>query len=236
MKGFFSEVLVIVMSIVAAIVFLTAVGPIVQEGKKLQTVNDARQILKNVDSVINQLAVEAAGAKRTVNIDLPDGIFILSGKDDSIKIRIENTNLLKTGTSVTQENIVYRGGGGVDAYESSSNGQTNLILENDAVLFAVKKIGTSSSPAFINTTSFIANITNKIQKTSITPRTGIFIDDDELSSYGTGYTELPSIQNSQSGAIILHMNSTANITYDAVFTLSSASDYIDLQVKNMVKR
>ncbi len=237
MKGFISEILVIAISIATAIIIINAAYPIVEEGKKSQSVNDARQILKTVDAVMNQMAFESTGAKRVINIDLPDGVFVLSGKDDRIKIRLENTNLLRPSTLVEEENIVYQGGGALDSYESDILGdnQTDLVLENSAVLLAIKKLGNSTNHVFINTSSLITQIRNKVQNVNITsPRSGIFINDDVMSSYGAGYTELPREQNARTGVIILHMSlATNNMTYDALFTLSASSDFIELEIKNI---
>ncbi len=235
MKGLLSAAVVVVVVLVSTLIVFSAVNPVIEEGQKVQSLNDAKQILKTIDAVVNQLSFESTGAKRSIDISMPDGRFIFSGRDDSLRIRLEDISLLKPGTSVEEENIVLHGGGVLDAYETDvlNDGQIDFVLENSAIVFAVKKLGSPKVPVFINTSSIIVLVQNKLQHINITPRAGIFINDKANSSFGQGYTELPSSNNIQVGSVILHMNSTANITYDAVFSLSASNDFIELEVKNI---
>jgi len=237
MKGFVSEVVIIAITIASTIIVINAVNPIIEEGRTAQAISNAKQILKTVDAVVNQLVFEAPGAKRSVDIDLSDGRFVFSGRDDRIKVRLESSTL-KSGTRIQEENIVIQGGGTLDAYVTDvlGDGQEDFVLENPAVLLAVKKLGSSDSPVFVNTSSIITLIRNKRQDVNVTyPGSGIFVDDKISSSYGQGYTELSLSTNAQTGSILLHMNSTANITYDAIFTMSAAADFFELEVKNVKK-
>ena len=235
MKGLISEILMLVVVVSSTIIVINSAGPILEESKTSQAVNDARQILKTVNRVIDQLGFESAGAKRAISIDLREGRFIFSGKDDRIKIRLDNTGLLKPSTKVEDEEIIFQGGGALDIYEADilEDGQEDFVLENSAVLFAIKKLGNYTDPAFINTTEIITQIRNKIYDVNTTPRSGIFINDIEKSSYGYGYTEISLPINQQTGSIVMHMNSTANITYDAIFTLAASSDFLEVEVKHI---
>jgi hypothetical protein len=186
--------------------------------------------------VTNQLSVESTGAKRSVDINLPDNSkLIFSGAEDKVKIRLNEVSLLQSGGRVEDGNIIITGGGTLSAYEADIDGDsdTDLVLENPAVLFAVQKTGTADSYAFINTTNFISLIRNKRQGIDIVPRSGIFINEKDESSYGYGYTMLTQSQGAQSASILLHINSTANITYDAVFTLFAGMDFVELSVNNV---
>lgn len=238
MRGLISEILILIVTIASTVLVLNAAGPILEEGRTGQAVNDAKQILKTVDSVINQLAFESAGAKRSINIDLKEGRFIFSGRDDRIKIRIENTGLIKPSVRVEDEKIIFQSGSALDIYEADilNDGQTDLVLENSFVLFAIKKLGNSSEHVFINTSTLITQIRNKVQGIDIEPRSGIFINDDEKTSYGYGYTEMSLPINQQTGSVVLHMNSTKGIQYDAIFTLAASADFIELEVKHIQRK
>jgi hypothetical protein len=235
MKGLISQILILAITVASTIIIINTAGPILEQGKISQSVNDAKQILKTMDVVLNQLVFEANGAKRAININIPEGRLVFSGRSDKVKIALDKTGILKPGVSVQEENIVFQGGGTLDAYESDimNDGQQDLVLENSAVLFAVKKLGNQSEPAFVNTSNVITMIRNKRQDVNMTPNSGIFVNEKPKSSYGYGYTELAEQNNIQTGSILMHINSTANITYDAVFTLSSSSDFIDLEIRNV---
>ncbi len=235
MKGLVSEILILAVIVASTIIIINSAGPVLEESKKSQAVSDAKQILKTLDTVINQLSFEAPSAKRLINVDLRDGRFIFSGKDDKIKIRIDDSGLLKPSVRFEEENILFQGGGTLDVYEADilGDGQQDLVLENSAVLFAIKKLGNSTDTVFVNTSNIISQIRNKILDINITPRSGIFINDIDTTSYGYGYTELTLPINQQTGSIVVHMNSTSNITYQAIFTLSASTDFIELEVKQI---
>ena len=65
MKGFVSEVVIIAITIASTIIVINAVNPIIEEGRTAQAISNAKQILKTVDTVVNQLVFEAPGAKRS---------------------------------------------------------------------------------------------------------------------------------------------------------------------------
>ncbi|MBI3190228.1 hypothetical protein HYZ41_00840 [archaeon] len=239
-KGLVGAVIIFAIIVVVMIIILNNVSPIIDEGKKAQAITDAKQTLKTIDNVVNQLAIESTGAKRTIDIDLSSGRFIFSGKQGSMKIRLDDTNLLKPGTVIQDENIVMSGGGGMNSYEADilNDGQQDVVMENSLVLLAVKKLGTSANPVFINTSNIVTQIRNKRQNINMTPnsaKTGIFVNDISNSSFGTGYTELSSMNSIDRNSIVVHMASYANISYDAVFTMASGLDYIEMEVKNVKK-
>ena len=236
-KGLVGAIVVFAVVIVIAIVLFNTVSPLIEEGKQTQAVNDAKQTLKTIDNVLNQLAVESTGAKRTIDVDLQSGRFIFSGKQGSMRIKLDDVNILKPGTVVQDENIIMSGGGSLRSYEYDvlNDGQTDLVMENSLVQLAVKKLGTQSNPVFINTSSIVAQIQNKRQHINMTPTTGIFVNDISNSSFWIGYIELASMNNVERNSIVLHMNSTSGIRYDASFSMSSGLDYIELEIKNVKK-
>jgi uncharacterized ubiquitin-like protein YukD len=236
MKGFIDKIIIVAIILVSTVLIVNNISPLVQQGRDLQRIDDAKKILKIIDSVTNQLSVESTGAKRAININLPDNAkLIFSGAEDKIKIRIANTDIMKTGGRVQEENLVIQGGGTFNAYESDINndGTADLVLENAAVLFAIQKFGSEDSYTFINTTNFITLIRNRRQSIDMAPKSGIFINEKSDSSYGYGYTKLTATENVQSASILMHINSTANITYDAIFTLSAGMDFVEMEVHNV---
>lgn len=237
MKGIISEVIIIAIVLTTSVVVVMNTNSILDEAEVKNSVNDAKQVIKTVDSAVSQIMLESTGARRSIDLTLTKGKFIFSGSDDTIKIRLEDTGLLKPGTRIQEENIILQGGGTLSSYEGDilSDGQTDLVLENSAVLLAVKKLGNATEQATINTSSIVAQIRNKRQGINYNnPRTGLFINDVDNTSVGTGYTELQlQSPNLQQNSIILHLNSSANISYDAVFTMSAATDFIELSVRNI---
>jgi len=183
------------------------------------------------------LSVEAPGAKRTVRVISDFGTFDVAGKEDRFKFRLSSEQkIYEPGTIIREGNYIISSGTSMKAYESDidSDGSTDLVLENDAVIFAVRKVGNASSQVSINTTNIIPYIRNKRSGVAITPISGIFIADDVNSSSGTGFSELTRAgQTLQDSSIRVLVNSTAATQYEALFTLRSAQDFVELEIKNI---
>lgn len=236
MKGdLLSSVIIVIIVVISSILVLNTINPIISEGEQLQDFNEAKQALHSLDAAINQVLFEAPGSKRSVDIRIPEGKFQVVGGEDKIKIRIENINLFPPGLRQEEGNIVITSGALMRAYESDidSDGTTDLVLENGRVLFAIKKLGNYTNNVLVNTTSFISLMRNKNLNVDIPyPGSGIFIDDKDKTSYGIGYTELTKMgDNIASSAIRVVLNATAaNVTYEALFSLASAQDFVELEV------
>jgi hypothetical protein len=231
MRGIAAEVFLVVITVVSSVIIVTTINPVIEQGKQTQSFNDAKQVLKIVDTAINQLMYEAPGSRRSIDLNLPSGRFVFSGSEDKIKIRLPSGGVMESAVRIEEDGIIIQGGGTISAYDNG----TDYILENAAVLFAVKKIGSPSNYSFVNTTDIISLIKNKRAGYDTAPKSGIFINDTMESSYGFGFTELAPAVNVQTGAIRLHVNSTA-AEYDTVFTMSAAMDFVEIEVRNVVTK
>lgn len=241
MKGAIIEsVIAVAIIVTSSIIVINMITPAIEESKTYQYVNKAKETMSFLDSVIRELAVEAPGARRTINLVSDFGTFAVTGKDDSLKFTIEGgPAILDPGTSVKEGNLLVTSGPTMSAYESdvNSDGVTDLVLENDAVLLAIRKIGSPTNITSINTTSIFTMIRNKKQNVNITPITYIYMDDNLNNAVGDGFTELTVLgSNLLSGGIRVYVNSSGTKEYDAIFTLSSAQDFIELEIRNIKEK
>lgn len=235
-KGQVGAVIAIGIVVASSIIVYNALTATVDESKVYQQFNNAKQMMVLIDSTIKEMLYEAPGAMRVLRLDAGEGIFTVAGKEDSIKYQLEKLNLLEPGTRTREGNMIIQSGANMKAYESdiNSDGYTELVLENDALLFAVSKIGEPKNHTFVNTTSMIKLMRNKITNTDVMPTSGIFINDFYNSSYGTGYTELTSLSSdAQSAGIHVYVDSQSGIKYDALFTLTVGMDYVEMRVSNI---
>ena len=240
MKGdLISGVVAIVIVVSSTILVLNTINPFVQESQDFQAFNEAEQTLKSIDAAINQLFVEAPGARRTLDVNVRSGRLVVSGAENKIKIRLENTNLFSSGVRKQEGNILISSGAAMSAYESDidGDGNTDLVLENGVMLFAVKKLGTPSSHVVANTTDMIVLMRNKALDINVSyPRSGVFINDKQNTAYGVGYTELTKLGiNIASSSIHLYVNATqANVAYDVSFSLGASQDFIEMHATRVV--
>ena len=238
MKGsIVTAVIAVAVIATSSIIVLSMLKPALQRGQEQSKLFTAKQMLLTIDGIIRELAFEAPGATRSVRVVAEDGTFIVAGKEDKLKFRLEpQTEVLPAGTSLQEGNLLMTAGTGMRAYESdiNSDGTTDLVLENDAALFAVRKVGTTADWAPLNLTSIISRIGNKRTNINVTPITGIFINDVPASTYGTGYTELTASGSGiASAGIRIYMNSSSGTVYEALFTMQSSMDFVELEVRNV---
>ena len=237
MKGAMIEsVMAILVIVTSSVIVINMLKPSFDESKTYGNLNKAKETLSFLDSVIRELAVEAPGARRTVNVLSDFGAFTVDGEADSIKFFMESpVPIIDPGGSVKEGNLLIVSGTTMKAYESdiNSDGVTDLVLENEAVLFAVRKIGSPANITSINTTSLFTLINNKRVNVNITPITYIYMDDDLDNAVGNGFTELTEKgTNLGSASVRVYVNSSIK-EYDAIFTLRSAQDFVELEVRNI---
>lgn len=217
-------------------IVLNTITPFVEEGRSTQAFLEAKESLAAVDNAVQQLLVEAVGARRQVDLNIREGKLIVAGDEERIKLRLEGYTLVQPGATVQEGNIQIQGGGAVEAAEEDTNGDgnTDLALKNKALTFAIRKIGNSTNHASINTSTMITQVFNNRTGTTIAPGGGISVNDWTNTSAGTGYTALASRgKNLESGSILAFVNSSSGITYEALFTLHAGTDYIEVQVKRV---
>ena len=233
MKGLITAVFIVAIVLASSLIILATIGPLIEENQAYQSLNKAKHAMSELDAVINELIFEAAGSRRSMNF-ASDGTLLVADEEDSIKLRMSiGVGIFEPGTKVKEGNLLIVNGPFMDAYEDDINndGYTDLVLENDAVLFAVRKF----SNEFINTSSMITRIDNKLASVNITPESRITIGELDESSYGNGTTELTETGSYLlSSGISIHLNTTA-FEYEVLFTLGAGQDYIEMEIVRIVE-
>lgn len=222
---------VIVLS--STLVVLNSINPVIQEGSDVAKFNNAKELMSSVDFTIREIMHESTGAKRSVNLNTKDGEFIVSEASDSIKFEFSpDIKLYEKGTRFKEGNMLIISGPFMKAYEEdiNSDGVTDLVLENDAVLFAIKKIGNETNPATVDTKGMITIIKNKQSGVESVPISGIYIDGS--NEIGQGYTKLTEKGDGiLSSSIKVVVNAT--VYYEAFFDMKTGSDFVELEVRRV---
>lgn len=236
MKGVIEAAVAVAVVLGSTLIVLNSIMPFIEEGKDVQSFTEAKETLAALDQSMQQLLTEAVGARRQIDLNIRDGKLIVAGDEEKIKLRLEGFSLPSAGATVQEGNIVIQGGSTIDAVEEdiNSDGNTDLVLRNSALTLAIRKIGNSTSWASLNTSTMITEIFNNRTSARIRPGSGIYINDNTATAAGNGYTALTNQgKNIESAAILAFVNSSSGITYEALFTLSAGTDFIDLQVKKI---
>ena len=152
-----SSVIAVAVVVTSSVIVVNMISPILEEGKIIQSYNEAKQMMDTIDNNLKQMMYEATGSMRTLDLTAPDGNLLISGNEDRIKFLMKHVGVLEPGTRIKEGNIVITSGPTLRAYEGDANsvGEDELILENDVVIFAVRKYGSSGSPVSVNTSYLI---------------------------------------------------------------------------------
>lgn len=234
MNPLVSAVVGITIVLASTVLVLNTVTPITEQAESLQKLNKAKDVLNNIDMVIKELMLEAPGAKRSLSIttELP---LVVSSSLDRIFIKFDlEKPLLEPGTRIREGNVIITSGPITDIYEEDidNDGNNDLVMENDNIIFAIKKIGSPTSYAPINTSTLISYVRNKRENIDMTPRkTMIIINENNSSSFGTGYTQI--VRGATSVSVLVRVFSDSGINYTAVFTLRPKVDFVEFTVREI---
>jgi hypothetical protein len=231
MKGLITTVFIVAIVLASSVILIASIKPIIEENQAYQSLNSAKHAMSELDAVINELIFEAAGSRRSMNF-ASDGTLLVAEKEDKVKLRMSTgIAVFEPGTKTKEGNLLIVNGPFMDAYEEDvdNDGYTDLVLENDALLFAVRKF----SNEFINTSSMITRIDNKLAGVNMTPKSRITIGESDESSCGNGTTELTEAGSYLlSSGIRMYINTTA-FSYEVLFMLGAGQDYLEMEIVNV---
>ena len=232
---FVGAALVAAVVLISSLIFTQQIIPEMERSDALRSLEMGKKTMGELDSTIQELIFEATGAKRKVELQSDDCKFAISSDEDEIKYVLEKQfPLYEQGTKIREGNVLIAAGPFIHAYEKDidSDGEMDLVLENDNVLFAIKKIGTENSFEPLNTSDMITKIKIKTTGKEWVPKSGVYIDNLKNSSYGNGYIKLTKTgERLVSSGILVHVNSSSKWTYDAIFSLQGGADFVDFRVK-----
>lgn len=236
-----SSVLLVAIVITGVTIVLNVGLPTLRESKENIVFQEAKSVLKSIDSSIKEIAYEPKGAARKLPIKFRDGELIVDKAKDEIRFTMETEKrLIPPGVYKKEGSLIISTGADVKAYENDvdSDNEDELVLENSRILFAVKKLGNESNYVPLNTKDLIEKMWIKEVNVNITPSdSSVLIDQDSESSEGTGYSKLYKKGNKlHDGEIKVFVKSDSQANYEIWYTLLAKSDFVQIQVKNVKYR
>lgn len=227
------SVIVVMVFLASTIMVVSNLMPHIEQSQDMARFDNAKQTMSHIDSVVRELMYEATGAKRSIKVDAGKGNFIISEKENRIKFQTEShIDVYEPGTVFRQGNMIISSGPYVSAYESDidSDGSTELVLENRAILLAVEKIGNSTNKESFNFSDIITKIVNKREGLELFPKMNILLGGTSYS--GSGYTELVRTGDSITTGVIRIVIKSERY-YEVLISLGPGQDFLELEVKNI---
>ncbi|MBU3958134.1 MAG: hypothetical protein KKB25_03600 [Nanoarchaeota archaeon] len=228
--------------IIVAISVVLAVGlPAIERAKDAALISEAKNIMQSIDSAARQVLFEGNGAQRVFSVSSTGGDYFVEKSTDTVKFKLNSiSGVIDPGTRKTEGNLLIIAGADVKAseYDADSDGTSELVLENSRILFAVRKIGNSSSYAAVNNSQLVKLIQLKENSLNITPAdSSTIIDNSLLSVNGTGYTQLAQTGDLlREASIKAYIESGSGANYEIWYTLRSNADFVLEEVRNIVYR
>lgn len=225
MRGLVSAVLVIGIVLASTFLVLSQMNNLIGEYSSQQEFNEAKHIMNSLDSSIRQVNFESVTSSRKFNFDAKGRLQVIGALDEII-FYFGKAGFLDPSIRYTENNIVIEKGPFVSAYvtDIDKNGEDDLVLENERVLFSVKKLGDEENHTIVNTSNIITMIREKSKDTVFVPSTEIMINDAPI--YGNGFTSL-----SKEGDYLLESSIIVYTDNNRVeFTLKSGWDFIEMVV------
>lgn len=232
------------MSILAGVIFLafTAIAvilvyemgmPVVERMQSSAVIDRMRTTFATLDEVIQEVAAEGKGSKRTANIRVDMGKITINDTEDVIKWDIDTTaTIVSPRTKQEWGNVIIGSNLDVNASEGSFLDDNAYVLENKHLRVFINRTGSSSSYADLDTSRLLLAIYQKDTGEWISNPgfLDITIDYNSLSRTGSGYTALE-----ESGAFLpygqvnCYIESNYGLNYYIYFVLESGADFIQVK-------
>ncbi len=234
LSPFISLILVVMISIAGIVLVLRIGRPLLEKTEDFSMFSEAKDMMNQINSAIKEVSYEGNGSSRKLGAKISGGEYRVSSSENSIIYELESKyELFPSGMWKKDGDLVIYTGADVKAYEADviGDGQTELVLENSRILFAINKTANETSPESLNTKYLIKKLWVKDSDTNITPTdSSIQILNISGSSSGTGYTELLDTgSHLNRGRIKLSLTTDAE-NYQIIYTLTPKSDFVKVSV------
>lgn len=194
MKGIalLSAIIFIGLTLAVVVIVYNAGMPVVLRMQHAAAVEKMKGVFSETDKIIEDVASEGNGSKRTVNLRFDIGTLTLNGSSDRLYWDFDSESLLVSPrTSIGFGNVIFGSKLETSAYEGDYQGTGAYILENEHVRVYFRKIGSPSSPQAYNTNQLLLAVYQKdLGQLMPLQSLEISMDNDPGSESGTGYTVL----------------------------------------------
>lgn len=227
-----AEVLFIAIAVVMVYLVYSMSAPVMSSMQASSSFEQTKSLMLDLDSAIQDTASQGRGSRSTLYLATGAGQLTLDDDHDVIKWTLAtDADVISPRSMSKAGNLIVGSNLGAMAYENASAGA--YVLENERVLVHIRKIGSPSSPACYNTSDLLMGIYNKdLRMWMNLSRLEISIDNDPLSTNGTGYTKL-----SETGYALPRGEVSASINtsrtyiqnYTVVFSLEAGADFLTIE-------
>ena len=233
MKGIalISAVIFIGLTLAVTVIVYNAGMPVVLRMQHAATVERMKGVFLEMDKIVEDVASEGNGSRRTASLRFDIGRLTVNGSSDSLYWDFESeSQMVSPRTSVSFGNVVFGSKLETSAYEEDYSGTGAYVLENEHMRAYFRRIGSASSPQAYSTGQILLGIYQKdLSQWMPLESLNISLDGQENSKSGNGYTVLEQPGTDLPYATVSAYMSSAYANYFVNFTLESGADFLEIE-------
>jgi len=226
-----SAVIFIGLTLAVAVIVYNAGMPVVLRMQHAAAVEKMKGVFSEMDKMIEDVASEGNGSKRTVDLRFDIGTFSVNGSSDNLRWDFDSETIIASPrTSTAFGNVVFGSKLDTSAYEGDYLGTQALILENEHIRAYFRKIGSPSSPQAYSTNQLLLAVYQKdLNQWMPFQSLDIGLDNSGSSKTGIGYTILEQAGTDLPYATVSAYMSSSYANYFLNFTLESGEDFFTIE-------
>ena len=226
-----SAVIFIGLTLAVAVIVYNAGMPVVLRMQHAAAVEKMKSVFSETDKIIQDVASEGNGSKRTVSLRFDIGKLTVNGSSDRLYWDFDSeTVMVSPRTSTSFGNVVFGSELETSAYEGDYLGTEAYVLENEHIRAYFRKIGSPSGPQAYSTSQLLLGIYQKdLSQWMPLESLDISLDGQESSKSGTGYTILEQAGTDLPYASVSAYMSSSYANYFLNFTLESGTDFLIIE-------
>ncbi len=233
MKGIalLSAIIFIGLTLAVVVIVYNAGMPVVIRMQQAAAVEKMKGVFSETDKIIQDVASEGNGSKRTVDLRFDIGFLTLNGSSDKLYWDFDSESLLASPrTSVGFGNVIFGSKLETSAYEDTYQGTQAYVLENEHIRAYFRKIGSPSSPQSYNTNQLLLAVYQKdLEQFMPLQSLEISLDNNPGSESGTGYTVMDQAGSDLPYASVSAYMGSGYANYFLNFTLESGADFLTIE-------
>ncbi len=138
-------ILYTLISLIVLTIVLNAATPALQELQQVGEIRKTQELMKNLDKIISIVATEGQGSSRDITITISGDELVIDKDTDSLSIATETTAKIVSPRYKKKEgNYFIAAHADMDAINAQIGDENVLLMRNDHVYFAVKKLDTNT--------------------------------------------------------------------------------------------
>jgi len=226
-----SAVIFIGLTLAVTVIVYNAGMPVVLRMQHAAAVEKMKGVFSEMDKIVEDVASEGNGSKRTVNLRFDIGTLTLNDNSDKLYWDFDSEAMITSPrTSTSFGNVVFGSKLETSAYESDYQGIQAYVLENEHIRAYFREIGSPSNPQAYNTNQLLLAVYQKdLNQWMPFQSLELNLDNSDTSKSGTGYSVMEQSGTDLPYATVSAYMSSSYANYFLNFTLESGADFLTIE-------